>query len=200
MPPEQKYQYSNLAYFLLSMLVEEVSGQTLREFSHQYVFKPLNMKHTFFSDNPVEIVKNRAYGYKQLEDGSYVTDMTNLFWVGDGGLHTNLDDLLRWSENFLHPKIGQSPPALINAMNTPNSQLQGEQGVFYGNGQFIHTFKGYQAYSHSGGWLGTSTYFARYPELSLSFALMCNDVSNGEAFEAFNEVREAVFNTITATE
>ena len=200
MPPEQKFQYSNLAYFLLSMLVEEVSGQTLRDFSHEYVFKPLNMKHTFFSDNPVEIVKNRAYGYKQLEDGSYVTDMTNLFWVGDGGLHTNLDDLLRWSDNFLQPKIGKSPQALIDVMNTPNSDQQAREGVFYGNGQFIHTFKGYQAYSHSGGWLGTATYFARYPELELSFAMMCNDVSNDQVFEAFNEVREAVFNTITNTE
>ena len=85
-------------------------------------------------------------------------------------------------------------------MNTPNSQLQAGEGVFYGNGQFIHTFKGFHAYSHSGGWLGTATYFARYPELELSFAMMCNDVSNDQVFEAFNEVREAVFNIITNTE
>ena len=30
--------------------------------------------------------------------------------------------------------------------------------------------------------------------------MMCNDISNDQVFEAFNEVREAVFNTITNTE
>jgi CubicO group peptidase (beta-lactamase class C family) len=53
----QTFQYSNLAYFLLSILVEEVSGKSLRDYSDEKIFKPLGMTHTFFSDDPVEIVK-----------------------------------------------------------------------------------------------------------------------------------------------
>ena len=88
--PNESYRYSNLGYFLLSMLVEEVSGESLREYAARQIFEPLGMSNTFFSDDPVEIVKNRASGYRP-EAGGYVTDMTNLFWVGDGGLHTNVD-------------------------------------------------------------------------------------------------------------
>jgi len=31
----------------------------------------------------VEVVVNRAYGYKQNPQGDYVNAMINLFWVGD---------------------------------------------------------------------------------------------------------------------
>jgi CubicO group peptidase (beta-lactamase class C family) len=64
-------------------LVESVSGESLWQFADKRIFKPLDMSNTFFSDNPVETVKNRASGYRPVDDG-YVTDMTNLFRVGDG--------------------------------------------------------------------------------------------------------------------
>ncbi len=174
--PDQKFQYSNLAYFLLSMLVEEVSGKSLRDYAEDKIFKPLGMTSTFFSDDPVEIVKNRATGYKKNEDGHYITDMTNLFWVGDGGLHTNLDDLLKWDQNFYAPKVGKDPAKLLAIMNTPNSAHKSNSNV-YANGQFVGETMGRKSYAHSGGWLGTSTYYGRFPEEKLSLAMMCNDVS-----------------------
>lgn len=134
--PNQKFQYSNLAYFLLSMLVEEVSGKTLREYSADKIFKPLGMNYTFFSDDPVEIIKNRASGYSKNEDGNYINNMTNLFWVGDGGLHTNLEDLLKWDQNFYTPKLGKNPSKLMQQMNTQNSR-HSSNNFTYANGQFV---------------------------------------------------------------
>ncbi|MFT2092006.1 serine hydrolase domain-containing protein [Paraglaciecola sp. 2405UD69-4] len=172
--PNQKFQYSNLAYFLLSMLVEQVSGKTLREYADQNIFKPLDMRNTFFSDDPVEIVKNRAMGYTQNDSGKYINDMTNLFWVGDGGLHTNLEDLLKWDQNFYFPKVGKAPNEIISLMNLANSSHKAGNKL-YANGQFVGKVMGQEAYSHSGGWLGTSTYYVRFPEKKLSVAIMCND-------------------------
>lgn len=174
--PDQKFQYSNLAYFLLSMLVEEVSGVSLRAYADQKIFKPLKMTNTFFSDNPVEIVKNRATGYKKDKDGNYVTDMTNLFWVGDGGLHTNLDDLLKWDQNFYTPTVGKNPVELLELMNKPNSNHKSNSKT-YANGQFVGETLGRKSYTHSGGWLGTTTYYTRFAEENFSIAMMCNDVS-----------------------
>jgi CubicO group peptidase (beta-lactamase class C family) len=174
--PGEGFLYSNLAYFLLSMLVEEVSGESLRDYADRRIFKPLGMDNTFFSDVPVEIVRNRAYGYKQAEDGEYINDMTNLFWVGDGGLHTNLDDMLKWDRNFYEPRVGDDPQALIDAMNRPNSP-QSDEGRLYANGQFVSEIQGQQSFAHSGGWLGTTTYYARFPEAHRSLMMMCNDAS-----------------------
>lgn len=174
--PGEGFLYSNLAYFLLSMLVEEVSGESLRAYADRRIFKPLGMHNTFFSDVPVEIVRNRAYGYKQAQNGDYINDMTNLFWVGDGGLHTNLDDMLKWDRNFYEPRVGDNPEALIEAMNRPNSPHR-DDGRLYANGQFVSEMQGQQSFTHSGGWLGTTTYYARFPEAHRSLMMMCNDAS-----------------------
>jgi CubicO group peptidase (beta-lactamase class C family) len=172
--PERRFRYSNLAYFLLSMLVEEVSGESLRAFADRRIFKPLGMNSTFFSDQPNEIVKHRAYGYKRDRDGVLVNDMTNLFWVGDGGLFSNLEDMLKWDQNFYHPQVGSRPAELIAMMNRPNSDHRTGRWR-YANGQFVGESRGLSTYTHDGGWLGTSTFYRRYPEAQKSLIVLCND-------------------------
>lgn len=173
--PNKQATYSNLAYFLLSMLVEKVSGETLREYADKRIFKPLGMHETFFSDKATEIVKNRAYGYRPDEEAGYVTDMTNLFWVGDGGLHTSVPDMVKWDQNFYQPKVGKNPQALLKLFNTPNSEYSFRGGV-YANGQMISKKNGRKSFAHGGGWLGVLTFYQRYPDHNFSTILMCNSM------------------------
>lgn len=190
--PDTQMEYSNFAYFLLSMLVEERSGMTLREYSEKNIFKPLGMKVTFFSDDANEIVKNRASGYAPLKSGGYETNMTNLFWVGDGGLHTSINEMLLWDEQFYSPKLGKNPQEFLKRMLTPNSTHQ-LGGKLYANGQFVKSMDKITKYSHSGGWLGTSTYYARIPEEKLSVAVLCNDVSQNPG-KYSNQILDSYFN------
>jgi CubicO group peptidase (beta-lactamase class C family) len=172
-PPMTKFDYSNTNYFLFSMLVEAVSGQSLRQFAKARIFDPLGMENTLFHDDNFELIKQRAYGYKQTEGGGFVNDMTNLYTVGDGGLHTSINDFIKWDRNFYEPKLGKDPQAFLRLLNTPNSDL-GEDGMLYANGQNIDTSKGRTVFSHSGSWLGFSTYYIRDPEKKLSVVTLCN--------------------------
>ncbi|WP_439100261.1 serine hydrolase domain-containing protein [Congregibacter sp.] len=174
--PNQSFLYSNIAYVILAMLVEDVSGESLRDYAERRIFSPLGMHNSFFSDDPVEIVPQRADGYKKNDEGIYVNDMTNLFWVGDGGLHTNLDDMLIWDSHFYAPKLGREPATLMALMNTANSQHRSD-GRLYANGQNIRGAGDTMIFEHSGGWLGTSTYYARLPGKHAALAMMCNDAS-----------------------
>lgn len=174
--PNEKFDYSNLGYFLLAMLVEEVSGESLREFADKRIFKPLGMVNTFFSDNATEIVKNRATGYKPDGKEGYVTDMTNLFWVGDGGVHTNVEDMAKWDQHFYQPQLGRNPKKLMQLFMTPNSDLNAFGGK-YANGQVIKEVDGKVSVAHGGGWLGTVTFYERFPEQQFSTVIFCNDVS-----------------------
>ena len=190
--PNEKWNYSNLAYFLLSILVEEVSGETLRQYADKRIFKPLGMTNTFFSDQPTEIVSNRASGYKISKNGGYVTDMTNLFWVGDGGLHTNVDDMLKWDRNFYQPKVGKDPQALMKRFITPNSDFVA-QGWKYANGQMVGKKESRNMVAHGGGWLGVVTYYQRFPDDKFSSVILCNSTEQ-KPWEYATKISELYFN------
>lgn len=47
-PPGAAFSYSCLGYISLSYILKKITGQDIAAFSGEYIFKPLEMKHTFF--------------------------------------------------------------------------------------------------------------------------------------------------------
>lgn len=184
--PGSKYQYSNLGYFLLAHVVERVSGATLREFAATEIFAPLEMNDSFFNDNVNQTVLNRADGYSLTEDGTYEIFMTNLNWVGDGGVYTNLDDFIRWDRNFYANKIGKGDPSLIKTVTTPHPDtieyVDGEaHNVNYAFGMSVSEENGEYMIGHTGGWVAFSSVYNRYPDLNLSVVVFCNSTEAAAA-------------------
>ena len=64
--PGERYLYSNTGFTLLAVVVERVTGQTLREFTTERIFAPLGMESTHFHDDHQMIVRNRAYAYARI--------------------------------------------------------------------------------------------------------------------------------------
>lgn len=176
-PPGTKWQYSNLAYFLLSKVVEKAAGKTLREFAAEEIFGPLGMEQTFFNDNVSELVPGRADGYK-LIDGKYEIYRTNLSWVGDGGIYTSLDDFIAWDQNFTNNKLGKGGNGLIETVLTAHPDAivgNGTTSDFnYAFGLFVGNADGEPMIGHSGSWVGFTSYYYRYPRRSLSVVVFCN--------------------------
>jgi len=81
---------------LLSIVVKKASGKTLREFARERIFVPLGMNNSHFHDNHAEPIPNRAAGYSQRGAQPFAIANSNLDVVGDGGLYTNVEDLLLW--------------------------------------------------------------------------------------------------------
>ena len=79
-------------------------------------------------------------------------------------------------QSFYTPQLGEDPKALMTLINQPNSDFDA-RGARYANGQFVGRHMGIEGYWHSGGWLGTSTYYGRFPSTETSVAMMCNDAS-----------------------
>ncbi len=177
--PGSRYDYSNLGYFLLAHVVERVTGQTLRQFAEAEIFEPLGMNRTFFNDNVDQVIPNRAYGYRQQEDGSWEVYMTNLDFVGDGGVFTTLDDFIHWDRNFYDNKLGQGGPALIEMVETPHPDTievndEGPRNVHYAFGLRTDEINGEYMIGHGGSWQAFTTTYNRYPELELSIVVFCN--------------------------
>jgi CubicO group peptidase (beta-lactamase class C family) len=180
--PESKWQYSNLGYFLLSMVVERVSGKSIRDFAEEEIFEKLDMPATFFNDNVNGVVPNRADGYIQLdEDGSYELLMTNLSWVGDGGIYTNLDDFIAWNQNFYQNKLGKGTQTLIDTIETPHPKahfprpsMKADEESGYAYGLMVDEYRGERRIHHNGSWVGFRAFYQRYPDLDLSVVSFCN--------------------------
>ncbi|MEO5580243.1 MAG: serine hydrolase [Gemmatimonadaceae bacterium] len=52
--------YSNTGYMLRSIVLKRVSGQPLREFADEEIFRPLGMTNIRFRDGHKTLVKNRV--------------------------------------------------------------------------------------------------------------------------------------------
>ena len=189
-PPEIVFAYSNTAYFLLSQIVQAASGQSLRAYAETHIFTKLGMHESFFNDEVNDVLKNRADGYSRNEDGSYSIFMTNLSWVGDGGVYTNLEDFLKWDQNFYHNRLGNRGADLVRQMEQPYS-VSGE----YAWGQNVGTYRGLKQIAHTGSWVGFTSFYVRYPERQTSIVTFCN--SNVMDADVGEKIRDLVLDQIT---
>ena len=185
--PERKFWYSNTGYALLGLVAQNVSGLSLRELAERDIFKPLAMNDSFFNDDVNLIIKNRADAYSPIKGkpGQYKINMTNLSWVGDGGVHTSLNDFIKWDQNFYDNKLGAADVSLIRTMeetytetkvrkrNQKMSREQENQRT-YAFAQNFAYYNGYKRWSHSGSWVGYLAHYTRFPELSFSTVVFCN--------------------------
>src|SRR5580765_7890850 len=55
--PGSEWLYSNTGFFLLSAIVQRVSGKTLREFAAENIFAPLEMRHTQYRDSHTSLIE-----------------------------------------------------------------------------------------------------------------------------------------------
>ena len=185
--PEKKFHYSNTGYVLLALVAENASGMSLREFAEKEIFKPLGMNNSFFNDDVNLPFKNRADAYTPIDDESdkYKINVTNLSWVGDGGVYTSLNDFIKWDENFYENKLGMGGESLIQTMEMTfeetkvskrNQKMdeEKENENTYAFAQNLAYYNGYKRWSHSGSWVGWLAHYARFPELRFSTVVFCN--------------------------
>jgi CubicO group peptidase (beta-lactamase class C family) len=170
--PGEKYMYSNTGFTLLAIIVKRVSGMSLREFTTANIFVPLGMTHTHFRDDHEEIVKHDALGYERDGDNKpFRMNLTNFDTTGATSLHTTVEDLQLWDENFYHPRVGG--PALIQQMLLRGVLNSGEQQD-YASGLSIGTYKGLPTVDHSGADAGYRSDMERFPGQHFSAAVLCN--------------------------
>src|SRR5215472_2315861 len=169
--PGERHLYSNTGYTLLGLIVKRVSGMSLREFTTKNIFEPLGMTRTHFRDDHAEIIKHNAVGYEQETGKPFEISITNFDTVGATSLHTTVEDLQRWDENFYQPKIGGA--AFVKQMLERGKLNSGEQ-LDYAFGLVIGKDGGLPTVDHGGADAGYRSDMIRYPEQHFSVAVLCN--------------------------
>ena len=170
-PVGAEYLYSNTGFTLLAVVVERVSGQTLKEFTQERIFGPLGMTGTHFHDDHNTIVRDRAYGYSALRGGGYRISIPDFDVVGATSLHTTAEDMAHWDRNFYTAEVGGR--TLVDEMHRRGILRSGDTTA-YALGLSRGTYRGLPTVGHGGADAGYRSNFLRFPEQATSMAVLCN--------------------------
>jgi CubicO group peptidase (beta-lactamase class C family) len=186
--PGSEYLYSNSGYFLLSEIVKRASGQSLRVFATQRIFAPLGMTASHFHNDHTMIVPLRATAYAPRGTG-YAVSMSGFEQTGDGAVHTSIDELLAWDNNFYTPKVGGQK--LLDELHVRGVLNKGDT-ITYARGLMLGEQRGLRTVSHGGSWAGYRAELLRFPAQHTSIAVLCN-VANGNPSGRARRVADVLF-------
>jgi CubicO group peptidase (beta-lactamase class C family) len=192
--PGTEQLYSNTGYVLLAEMVARITGQTIREFAEENIFRPLGMTNTHFHDDHFEIIKNRAYAYASRRDGSFAIETPASEMVGSTGLFTTVEDLAKWVANFTHRRVGGEEG--VDLLLTRGKLDNGEVLPFLGSGLAFSTHKGNEWVGFGGHHPGYRSEFAIFPEHDLSIIVLSNhenaNLSRGRVGDLLFQVADIV--------
>jgi len=158
--PGEKWQYSNIAYLTLGILIHKVTGQFYGDFLQDRVFKPLGMTSTRIISE-ADIIPNRAAGYRiekdQLKNQNWVSPTLNT--TADGALYFNVLDMAKWDAALYGETLLKQTS--LRQMWTPVT-LNNKKTYDYGFGWGVAQINGHRLIEHGGAWQGFTTYIGRY--------------------------------------
>jgi len=169
--PGTEWDYSNTGFFLLSIVVERVTGKTLAEFARERIFRPLGMTRTDYRNDHTAVLRGRALGYSPGERGGLVNDVPNWDQLGDGAVWTSVGELARWDANFYDSKVGGQ--AMLGRLQELGRLNDGKPHG-YGRGLFLDQYRGLSRVHHGGAWGGYRAMLMRFPTERTSIGLTCN--------------------------
>jgi CubicO group peptidase (beta-lactamase class C family) len=169
--PGEEELYSNTGYTLLGLIVQRVSGQTLRQFSEERIFGPLGMTRTHFNDDNTEVIAGRAYSYNPRDAGRVSNAPLQYANVGATNLLTTVEDMARWDRNFDDGKVGGT--RVLEAMLQPGT-LSSDKTIDYASGLSLGEYRGVKTIAHSGSDAGFRSEYLRFPDQRFSVVLLSN--------------------------
>ena len=165
-PPGSEYRYSNSAYAVLAVLVEDLSGIAYPDFLQRRIFAPLEMNNTVAYRRGENEVVNRAFGYTVSKTTIESADQSAWSAVlGDGGIYSSVEDLLKWDQALYDG--GLLSAELRAASLTPGLED-------YGFGFRIDDYRGHRRYHHSGSTSGFRNFMQQFPDDRLSVIVLTN--------------------------
>ena len=178
--PGAEMLYSNSGYFLLSQIVERVSGKSMRAFADENIFRPLGMTSTHFRDDHSVPLPGAATGYSPSGQG-FTVNMSKWEQTGDGAVYTTVEDLLKWDNNFYDPKVGGA--RLLEELHRTEKLNSGSPQT-YAAGLVVNDYRGLRSVSHGGSWAGFRAELIRFPDQKFSVATLCNVASSNPSLLA----------------
>lgn len=172
--PGTQCRYSNSGYYLLGVIIENVSGENYSDFLNSKILIPAGLKETGF-DRLDSILEYRARGYYRVKGKYYNAPYITMEapWSA-GALYSTTKDLYRWSVSLYNNKV--LTPESLKKMITPYARNADNES--FGYGLIIDSFKNHRRIWHNGGIPGFGSYIAYFPDEDIHIIALSNNSSN----------------------
>lgn len=183
-PPGERYNYSNMGFVILSLIIERLSNKPLEEYCQENIFKPLDMNDTSFDINTLDktrFAKPNFYFLPKLYIPFYNYDVKCLSPCC--GLRTTALDLSHFliahmnEGKYMDTRIlNQSTVELMHSVqyNIKTPFYSGESTIQHGLGWVHFNILGEEWEGNSGGSLGYTCHMFVHKEYNESVIFLTN--------------------------
>lgn len=173
------FEYANANYELLGEIIEEVTGLSYGEYVTKYIFSPLNMNHTFVSQDRAEQAGLATgyrtwFGFNIPSTLAYPKDT-----ISAGYIISSAEDMTHYliaqmNEGQFHNSQLLSKDS-IDAMHTPaiSAPMYGANND-YGMGWFVGQNNGEKVFQHPGEVANYHSTMKIFPKEHIGFILLAN--------------------------
>jgi D-alanyl-D-alanine carboxypeptidase len=176
--PGEESKYSNTGYYLLGLVIENVSSKSYRDFLASRIFAPLGMT-TARLNHPFELILHRAAGYLNISNTLRRDEFVSVSQVfSAGGIVGTVLDLAKWDTALYTDKL--LPVSVHERMWTP-TKLNNGKAMPYGYGWRIGELRGHRFVAHAGRNPGFTTHILRLLDDKFTVIVLCNGLGNPES-------------------
>jgi D-alanyl-D-alanine carboxypeptidase len=169
--PGASWRYSNSGYYLLGLLIEEVSGQEYAAFLRQHLLDPAGLTATSVCGHAPN--HSPPVGYVMMPPRVAIPPVRMELAYAAGALCSTAGDLVRWARALGR---GEVVSAASYARMTQPAVLNGGQAVPHGFGLFLVPRDGRAVHQHPGGIPGFQAQLAYYPGEDVAVAVLINQM------------------------
>ena len=181
--PNSKFEYSNSNYAILAAVVQQVTGIKFQTYMRDSIFLPLGMYDSFVFD--FEDTTQHDYARTHDAFGQKLKDVCFDGAVGDKGVYSTADDMLRWDNALRTGRVLSEEtqeesykPRSFEPESFANSEVKN-----YGYGwRMARSADGSNIIYHNGWWHGNNNVFARDLKDNITIIILGNRLNQGNYY------------------
>lgn len=168
--PGTEMIYCNTNFWLLSEIIEAVSGRSFNELLEARITGPLGMADTCLVPRDTQILPRLSAQHVSVP-GGWETARWGWEIGGEGGMVSTLDDMLRWQANLAAPRPEMQ--AHLARMAEPVVYANGVRGL-YAMGLNQAVYRGQRHIGHGGGVAGGRSESMWFPDAGCGVVILAN--------------------------
>lgn len=171
--PSSEYSYSNLAYDVLGLVVEQISGMTFEDYVKINIMIPSGMAASDFRFFQIaDTLRTSPHSRRLLSNNVYqrrIYPYTREH-ASSSTLNSSAKELSRWMISFFERLETETEPYLFRSMTEQSASVNNSIGL----GFQLYSVEGKRAIGHFGGDKGFRSFLLMVPDKKIGLVLLAN--------------------------